>query len=139
MKLEYQLKKRLSELGLSNIEIRFSKKAADDLFQFDKQTQEVILALLIKRATRGPLLKPKGIAEPLRAPLHNFSKIKPKSMGIRIIYRPTENGVIKMDVIAIGPKDKEKVYKMAAKRLPAFLEEMKYKKPNGSFEKCGKD
>ena len=115
------LNRQLNEHG---VEVRFSKKALDDLQAYDKGRQKEILALIVKRGIKGPLIRPEGIGEPLGGGLVGFTKIKSKSAGIRIIYRPVRNGLIKMEIVAIGPRDKEKVYRMAAKRLISFQQEM---------------
>lgn len=94
--------------------------------RIDKGNLHTILLEIARRAKNGPLLKPNGIGEPLRTPLHGFSKIKLKALNIRIIYRAFEadNRVIRMEIIAIGPRDKKKAYRLAAERLIKFLEEM---------------
>jgi mRNA interferase RelE/StbE len=45
-------------------------------------------------------------------------------MSLRIIYRPVKNEVIRMEIIAIGPRDKEEVYELAAERVRSFKEQM---------------
>ncbi|MFD1443058.1 hypothetical protein [Thermoactinomyces vulgaris] len=107
------------------VEVHFTKEALSDLNSYDKNEQEKIIAMIIKRGMRGPLIKPHGIGEPLRNELKGFTKVKPRAMALRIVYRPVEsNGVIRMEIIAIGPRDKEKVYRMAAKRLRSFDQQM---------------
>jgi mRNA interferase RelE/StbE len=74
---------------------------------------------------RGPLIKPQGIGEPLRDGLKGYTKIKPKDMALRIVYRPVVNDeMIRMEIIAIGPRDKAKVYRLAARRLQSFEQQM---------------
>ncbi len=58
------------------VEVRFSQKATDDLVSYDRNTQEIIIALIIKRAKAGPLIRPKGLAKPLSKELIGFTKIK---------------------------------------------------------------
>lgn len=107
-----------------NVEIRFSKQALEDLSGYEKEQQEIIVALILARAKNGPLIKPNGIGEPLRGELHGFTKIKPKHMGLRVIYRLVQKTNIIMEIIAIGPRDHDKVYAMAAKRVKVFRREM---------------
>lgn len=78
----------------------------------------------LRRAKQCPLFKPEGVAESLHGSLHGFAKIKPKSLSIRIVYRPVDGKIIRMEVIAIGPRDKEKSYRMAAQRLQKFFQQM---------------
>lgn len=47
----------------------------------------------------------------------NGAKIKSKSLNIRVIYRSVPSHTIRMELIAIGPREKKKVYMMAAERL----------------------
>ncbi|GGB46711.1 hypothetical protein GCM10011409_25280 [Lentibacillus populi] len=109
-----------------NVDIRFSRSAAQDIKKIKKGNRSIVLLEIVRRAKNGPLIKPRGIGEPLRAPLNKFVKLKLRALNIRIIYRPTESdsGVIKMEIIAIGPRDKNKVYQLAAERLLNFAEEM---------------
>ncbi|AUW94694.1 hypothetical protein BXT84_12670 [Sulfobacillus thermotolerans] len=111
-----------------NVEIRFSQKAVNALRGYNKEQQEIILALIVARAKKGPLIKPNGVGEPLRGELHGFTKIKPKRLGLRIIYRPIQTNRIIMEITAIGPRDQDKVYTVATKRLKDFLLEMSDRK-----------
>jgi mRNA interferase RelE/StbE len=106
------------------VEVHFAKEAIKDFDNYDQKQRQKMMALIIKRAMSGPLIKPDGIGEPLHKELKGFSKIKPKQMGLRIIYRPIQNGIIRMIIIAIGPRDKDKVYRSAVARLQSFFEQM---------------
>ncbi|MEW5954861.1 MAG: hypothetical protein AB1815_14305 [Bacillota bacterium] len=122
MTVEELLNQYLAELG---VEVKFSRKASKDLACYDKEIQERIIALILKRGRAGPLIKPKGIGTPLGKELSGFTKIKPRSLNLRIIYRSVElSGVVRMEIVAIGPRDKEKVYHMAVARLLEFKKEM---------------
>lgn len=107
-----------------NVKVKFGQNALRDLKDYDKRTQEIILTLLLKRGKSGPLIKPEGIGEPLHGNLKGFTKIKYKNLNLRIVYRPLKDGVILMAVIAVGPRDREKVYNLAVKRLTGFQHEM---------------
>jgi mRNA interferase RelE/StbE len=100
------------------VSVKFTLEAKKDLANFDQSTQEQILALIVKRAISGPLIKPKGLGQPLGGNLCGLTKIKPKAMTLRIIYKPIENNeTVLMQIIAIGPRDKNLVYKKAIRRL----------------------
>ena len=122
-------------LGSFNVEIRFSKQAVEDLIGYKKEQQETVLALILARAKNGPLIKPNGIGEPLHGELHGFTKIKPKHLGLRVIYRPRQETKIIMKIIAIGPRDHDKVYAIAAKRLKVFRREMSERNQAGNTHK----
>ncbi|WP_151733791.1 hypothetical protein [Paenibacillus tengchongensis] len=122
--IELKLKQLLTVAGL-NIEVAMGEDAASDLKGFKKEIN-IILALIVAQAKKGPLIKPDGYGEPLLGALFGFTKIKPKALSIRIVYRPVElaNGAVRMEIIAIGPRDKEKVYMLATRRVSSFKKEM---------------
>lgn len=106
------------------VELRFTEDVKKDLKTVHKGKRQSILLEIIRRAKNGPLFKPKGIAESLHGNLNGFAKIKSKSLNIRVVYRPIDNVPMRMEIIAIGPRDKEKAYKLAMKRLDSFYNEM---------------
>lgn len=116
----------LQELILEkyNVELRFVEDVKQDIKAINKGHRQTVLLEILRRAKQGPLFKPDGVAESLHGDLHGFAKIKSKSLNIRIIYRPVEGQPIRMEIIAIGPRDKEKAYRMAAERLQKFFMEM---------------
>lgn len=107
-----------------NVELRFVEDVKQDIKAINKGHRQTILLEILRRAKQGPLFKPDGVAESLHGDLRGFAKIKSKSLNIRIIYRPVEGQPIRMEIIAIGPRDKEKAYRMAAERLQKFFMEM---------------
>ncbi len=65
-----------------------------------------------------PLFVPDGVDQSLHGKLHGYAKIKPKVLNLRIIYRPIcHDDYVTMEIIAIGPRDHNKVYSVAAERL----------------------
>lgn len=109
-----------------NVQIWWGRHALNDLSHYPKGVQEQILALILRRAKAGARLKPEGLGEPLHGELSSFSKIKSKSLSLRIIYRPREqDGAILMEVIVIGPRDKDAVYREATRRILSFEQEMR--------------
>lgn len=118
-------KMRSAMLKNCKVEVKFSSMAVKDLKGYDQNVREQIIALIVKRARNGPLIRPKGVGKPLGKELNGFSRIKPKSLNLRIVYKPVESkGKILMQVIAIGPRDKDAVYHKAVKRLNEFKKEM---------------
>lgn len=100
-------------------EVLFSQNAVQDYKSFTASKRQDILKLIIKQAEKGALLKPDGNGNRCEGDLHEFAKIKSKSLNLRIIYRPVklDNEVVQMNIIAIGPRDNLKVYKTAIQRL----------------------
>lgn len=107
-----------------NVELKFIPEVVQDIKAINKGHRTTVLALIVKRAKQGPLFVPDGVAETLHGNLHGFAKIKSNSLKIRIIYRPVEDDVIRMEIVAIGPRDKDKAYRLAAKRLERFFRYM---------------
>lgn len=113
-------------------QVFFSHNSLRDYKHYSTGSRKAILALILKQAEKGAMLKPQGKGNQLNPPLHQFAKIKPKAMSLRIIYRPVEKiqeeidkKIMEMQIIAIGPKDKDEVYSLALQRLNKFFEEMK--------------
>lgn len=124
MNIQDLINQELSKNNVS-VEIHLSKAALGDLMSFGKGDQTFIIALIIKRAKNGPLIKPEGLGESLSGELQYFCKIKNKSRNFRIIYLPKKGNIlIFMGVIAIGPRDKKEVYRMATSRVNTFFEEI---------------
>ena len=108
-----------------HVRIRFGEQAIRDLADYPKGIQSQILALILHRAKAGSSLKPEGLGEPFRGDLSGFSKIKAKSLSLRIIYRPRRiDGFLHMEIIAIGPRDRKEVYREATRRVLRFRREM---------------
>ena len=95
---------------LMNYRLRFHAQALRDWKQLDTSVREPLRRKLIER-----LEQPRVPAAALRG-LPNCYKIKLLSLGYRLIYRVDDEVVI-VTVIAIGKRDKNKVYQVAASRL----------------------
>lgn len=106
------------------VELKFTEEVKKDLKAVNKGKRQSILLEILRRAKNGPLFKPDGVAESLHGSLTGFAKIKSKSLNVRIIYRPVNDVPIRMEIIAIGPRDKRRAYKLAMERLDRFFAEM---------------
>lgn len=106
-------------------DIYFSHLAMKDFKSFSKGKKNQVLMLILKQAQKGADFKPKGNGNRLESPLHHFAKIKSKSIALRIIYRPVpKEDVMEIQVLAIGPRDKNKVYRLSQERIISFFEEI---------------
>ncbi|MDK2930693.1 MAG: mRNA interferase RelE/StbE [Bacillota bacterium] len=96
-----------------------TRKAVADIEALDRGLQSIVVAAIVRRARGGPLLKPRGLGEPLGRGLAGVAaKIKLKRHGMRIVYRPVERGdAIVMEILAVGPRDAGEVYREVARRL----------------------
>ncbi|PSL40923.1 mRNA interferase RelE/StbE [Planomicrobium soli] len=55
--------------------------------------------------------------QPLSGNLAQCNKLKNKKMGLRVIFREAEGTIQVIQIVAIGKREKEKIYKMAEERL----------------------
>jgi len=101
------------------VRVRFTKAAVEDFHSLQKNQQRFVLALILKQAQKNPRLQPAGNGIPLHKKLAGLAKIKSKSANLRVVYRPVDeqDGTVTMEIIAIGPRDHDKVYKEAARRV----------------------
>jgi len=119
------MERLIQTLHQDDVEVRFSNNARQDFKSYGKGEKTNIIAMLALQAKKGPLLKPGGTGNPLHRELAGFAKIKRKDLSLRIVYRPRQNnGFVVMEVVAIGPRDKDEVYRMAVRRLIEFFDEM---------------
>lgn len=121
-----EIRKLNQQLLTFKTQVLFTKNSLRDYKSFPKGTKIAILALLLKQAQKGARFKPEGNGNQLDPPLHKFAKIKPKAMSLRIVYRPVDKGeIVEMQIIAIGPRDRNEVYELAKKRMGEFFKEVK--------------
>lgn len=115
-----------TDLRKYGVSIYLSRLAERDYKSFSSGKRNQILLLLFKQVKKGADFKPRGNENALYPPLHKFVKIKSKAITLRIIYRPVQREeMLELQIIAIGPRDKNKVYKKAQERLDTFFEEVK--------------
>lgn len=101
-----------------HVKINFTKAAESDLKEINRGSRSAVLGVIVRRVQEGPLFVPEGFAQFLHGKLHGYAKIKPKALNLRIVYRPVRHDdYISMEIIAIGPRDHDKVYEEATKRL----------------------
>lgn len=101
-----------------NVEITLHEKVVADLKAINKGSRNSVLAVILRRIREGIQFVPEGVAKSLEGNLSGYAKIKPRAMNLRIIYRPiVHEDYVEMYLLASGPRDRQKVYKMAAGRL----------------------
>jgi len=112
---------QLNELLLKQYatKLMFTLGAHQDYKSFSSGKRNDILKLILKQAEKGAMLKPDGNGNRCEGSLHDYGKIKSKSLSLRIIYQAIlrEDGIVQMNIIAIGPRDDMEVYKSAIQRL----------------------
>jgi mRNA interferase RelE/StbE len=91
-------------------DLRFHEKAWREWQQLDNSVREPLKKKLLER-----LEQPRVPASALRG-LPNCYKIKLHSVGYRLVYR-VDDETVYVTVIAVGNRDKSRVYQSATQRL----------------------
>lgn len=103
-------------LLIHNVELFVHDDLEKDLKKFDPSNLKIMIALVLKRVEKGLTIPP---AEPLSgSDLNGYAKIKDRTFPYRGVYtfKEIDNGRMAMYLIAVGPKEKDKVYDIAASR-----------------------
>ncbi|MCL2056047.1 MAG: addiction module toxin RelE [Oscillospiraceae bacterium] len=87
----------------------FSKADYDSL---DGSQKKQILKSLIKIEENGM-----NTGQPLHGALWDCRKLKHKKMGLRVIFRKSAIGIEIIEIVVIGKREDDEVYKTAAMRL----------------------
>lgn len=83
----------------------------------DYEQLDGIQKIFVNKALDRIKLKGMKAGQSLHGNLAQCNKLKNKKMGLRIIFREAERTIQVIQVVAIGKRDKEKIYKMAEERL----------------------
>ncbi|MTD31736.1 type II toxin-antitoxin system RelE/ParE family toxin [Planomicrobium sp. YIM 101495] len=73
--------------------------------------------IFVNKALDRIKLRGMEAGQSLHGNLAQCNKLKNKKMGLRIIFREAEGTIQVIQIVAIGKRDKEKIYKMAEDRL----------------------
>lgn len=97
-------------------EVLFWKEAEKDYRKLDGSMKQWTDAAVDRLENRGS-----EIGKPLRnnaySKLAGFKELKNDRIGIRLIFRPSSEGMIEIiEIVAIGTREEEKVFKTAEKR-----------------------
>jgi len=87
----------------------FSKLDYDNL---DGSQKKQILKSLIKIEENGM-----NTGQPLHGILWDCRKLKHKKMGLRVIFKQSMIGIEIIEIVTIGKREDDEVYKIAAMRL----------------------
>ena len=101
---------RLSMSLSMSFKLRFHEKAWREWQQLDASVREPLKNKLLER-----LGQPRVPASALRS-MPNCYKIKLHSVGYRLVYR-VDDVAVYVTVIAVGNRDKSRVYQNATQRL----------------------
>lgn len=90
----------------------YNRDAAKEYQKLDGSTRRLVDIGLRKLSERAD-----EIGEPLHGALSGYRKLKWRNLGVRMVYRIVNGEVEIVEIVAIGPRDKEGVCKTAEHRL----------------------
>ncbi|RNF39368.1 type II toxin-antitoxin system RelE family toxin [Planococcus salinus] len=73
--------------------------------------------IFVNKALDRIKLRGMKAGQPLHGNLAQCNKLKNRKMGLRIIFREVQGSIQVIQIVAIGKRDKEKIYKTAEDRL----------------------
>lgn len=97
---------------MSVYELVFVPGADKEFAALDGAVRSMILKGFARLRTR-----PLSVGKPLAGSLAGCRELKFRSDGIRVIYRVRDGQVQIVDILAIGARDKGKVFRSAERRL----------------------
>lgn len=104
----------------SNYQLVYFKKALQEYENLDGSQLVFVDKGLDRIAALGMTA-----GQPLRGKLAGCNKIKNRKMGLRIIFTQEDKNIKIVQIIAIGKRSREQVYRDAALRLMAYRKENK--------------
>ena len=93
-------------------QLEWTQYSKEDYDQLDGSQK-----IFINKALDQIKLRGMEAGQPLHGSLAQCNKLKNKRMGLRIIFREVQERIEVIQIVAIGKRDKEKIYKMAEDRL----------------------
>lgn len=93
-------------------QVRLTLDAIRDLESLDNSQRLHVRKSLVKLEQQGG-----QVGEPLRGKLAGCRKLKHRKLGLRVIFRETEQGVEIIEVVAIGKRSDEEIYRIAEARI----------------------
>lgn len=92
--------------------VELTPKAQSDFRKLDNSQRLHVKKSFLKLEQQGP-----SIGEALKGNLAGYRKLKHKKLGLRVIFHQTETGIEIIEVVAIGKRSDEEIYKIAEKRI----------------------
>lgn len=93
-------------------QLEWTQYSKEDYDQLDGSQK-----IFVNKALDRIKLRGMEAGQSLHGNLAQCNKLKNKKMGLRIIFREAEGTIQVIQIVAIGKRDKEKIYKMAEDRL----------------------
>ena len=93
-------------------QLEWTQYSKEDYEQLDGSQK-----IFVNKALDRIKLRGMEAGQSLHGNLAHCNKLKNKKIGLRIIFREVEGTIQVIQIVAIGKRDKEKIYKMAEERL----------------------
>lgn len=93
-------------------QIEWTEYSRDDYNKLDGSQKIFVDKALNRIKVRGM-----DAGQPLHGALTNCNKLKNKKMGLRVIFREAQGKVEVIQIVVIGKRDKETVYKIAENQI----------------------
>ena len=93
-------------------QLEWTQYSKEDYEQLDGSQK-----IFVNKALDRIKLRGMEAGQSLHGNLAQCNKLKNKKMGLRIIFREVEGTIQVIQIVAIGKRDKEKIYQMAEERL----------------------
>ena len=93
-------------------QIEWTEYSRDDYDKLDGSQK-----VFVDKALNHIKLRGMDAGQPLHGALAQCNKLKNKKMGLRVIFREVQGKFEVIQVVVIGKRDKETVYKIAENRI----------------------
>ena len=93
-------------------QIEWTEYSKDDYVKLDGSQK-----VFVDKALNRIKLRGMDAGQPLHGALAQCNKLKNKKMGLRVIFREVHGKLEVIQVVVIGKRDKETVYKIAENRI----------------------
>lgn len=97
---------------MMSYKVEYLKEAKMDFKKVDGSQKVLVRKSIAKIEKYG-----NRAGEKLSGELSGCRKLKHRKAGLRVVFRESEQGIEIMQIVAIGKRSDEEVYKLAEKRL----------------------
>lgn len=92
--------------------VELTPEAQDDFMQLDNSQRIHVKKSFVKLENQGLL-----VGEQLSGRLVGYRKLKHRKLGLRVIFHDSPNRITIIEVVAIGKRSDDEVYKVAESRI----------------------
>lgn len=102
--------------------VRFWEEAIKDYKKLDGNTKQWVDVAVVRLKERGSEIG-KSLGNTNYAQLSGYKELKQHKLGIRMIFKQLDNGDIEViEIVAIGRREDEEIFKIAEKRRQKRLQ-----------------